>query len=339
MSSKKRCSYLMTLMTIIFLFFNITMIEAASYKILVVMSYEEENPWCIQIKEGIDSVLAGRSDIKYFYLDTKENFKGGVQKAKEAYELYKQFGPDGVLAADDNAQSMFVVPYLKDKVKKPVMFNAVNDEPEKYGYPASNVSGILERNFIGESIAFAKQLIPSINKVEFLAKDSPSGRAILKQIQKESNTYLAKFVGFNLVKTIKETLKVLEECKKTCDVLFVDATNGILNDEGKPLDNKQVTQIIAKSFKKPMIGGNDFHVRNGVLCAVVKSGNAQGRVSAEMLLKAITGTPIKHIPITVNKYGKRMLNLRVMKDLGIKPKRRVLVGTELVRTSENNFGM
>ena len=54
------------------------------------MSYEEENPWCIQIKEGIDSVFAGNSDIKYFYMDTKINFRGGVQKAKEAYELYKR---------------------------------------------------------------------------------------------------------------------------------------------------------------------------------------------------------------------------------------------------------
>jgi ABC-type uncharacterized transport system substrate-binding protein len=187
----------MALIAVIYLIFNTPMLEAASYKILVVMSYEEENPWCIQIKEGIDSVLAGSSDIKYFYMDTKENFKGGVRKAKEAYELYERFRPDGVITADDNAQSMFVLPYLKDKVKIPVMFCAVNEEPEKYGYPASNVSGILERTFISESIAFAKQLVPSINTVGFLAKDSPSGRAILKQVENESGTYLAKYVGLN----------------------------------------------------------------------------------------------------------------------------------------------
>jgi ABC-type uncharacterized transport system substrate-binding protein len=325
-------------MAVIYLFFNISMIEAASYKILVVMSYEEKNPWCIQIKDGIDSVFAGNSDIKYFYMDTKKNFKGGVRKAKEAYELYKRFRPDGVIAADDNAQSMFVLPYLKDKVKTPVMFCAVNAEPEKYDYPASNVSGILERNFIGESIAFAKQLVPSISTVGFLAKDSPSGRAIRKQVENESDTYLAKYVGFKLVKTIKETLAVLEDYKKTCDSLFVDATNGILDADGRSLDNQQVTRIVAKSYKKPLIGANNFHVRYGVLCAVVKSGNAQGRISAEMLVKAIKGTPVKQIPITVNKYGNRMLNVTAMKELGIRPKRRVLVGTELVKTSENNSG-
>ena len=32
-------------------------IQAAKFKVLVVMSYEQTNPWCQEIKEGIDSVL------------------------------------------------------------------------------------------------------------------------------------------------------------------------------------------------------------------------------------------------------------------------------------------
>jgi len=135
---------------------------------------------------------------------------------------------------------------------------------------------------------------------------------------------------------MKETLAAIEEYKQTSDALFITSTNGILDADDKPLDNQQVTRTVAQYYKKPLIGANDFHVRYGVLCAVVKSGNAQGRMSAEMLLKAINGTPFKHIPITVNKYGKRMLNVTVMQELGIRPKRRVLVGTELVKTSENN---
>jgi len=336
MSCNKRCSYRTALIAVFCFFFHIPMIEAAAYKILVVMSYEENNPWCIQIKEGIDSVFEGNSDIKYFYMNTKKNFEAGVRKAKEAYQIYNRFRPDGVIAADDNAQSMFVLPYLKDKVKTPVMFCAVNEKPEKYGYPASNVSGILERDFISESIAFAKQLVPSINTVGFLAKDSPSGRAIRNQVEIESDTYLTKFAGFKLVETMKETLAVLEEYKKTSDALFITSTNGILDTDGKPLDNQQVTRAVAKYYKKTLIGANDFHVRYGVLCAVVKSGNAQGRMSAKMLLKAIKGTPVKQLPVTVNKYGNRMLNVTAMKELGIRPKRRVLVGTQLVKTAENN---
>jgi len=318
----------------IFSIITVPTVQAASCRILVVMSYEKNNPWCKEIKEGINAVLSSRCDIKYFYMDTKINFKGGIQKAKEAYELYKRFRPDGVIAADDNAQSMFVLPYLRDKVKMPVMFCAVNEKPEKYDYPASNVSGILERDFISESIAFAKQLVPSIKTVGFLAKDSPSGRAVLKQVEIESDAYLVKSVGFKLVRTIKETLLVIEEYKKTCDALFITSTNGILDTDGQPLDNEQVTKIVAKLFKKPLIGANDFHVQYGVLCAVVKSGQTQGRIAAEMLVKAMDGTPVSQIPIRVNKYGKRMLNVSVMQSLGIRPKRRAIIGAELIKTTE-----
>ena len=88
MSCNKRCSYRMALIAVMYLFFNTPMIEAASYKILVVVSYEEDNPWCIQIKEGIDSIFTGNSDIKYFYMDTKKNMQSGVRKAKDAYALW-----------------------------------------------------------------------------------------------------------------------------------------------------------------------------------------------------------------------------------------------------------
>jgi len=334
MPCNKRWLFSIALIAVTNLLFYMSDVDAAPYKILVVMSYEKENPWCVEIKEGIESVLAGIGDIKYFYMDTKKNYEGGLQKAADAYELFSRFQPDGVIAADDNAQSMFVLPYLMDKVKTPVMFCAVNEEPEKYGYPASNVSGVLERNFISESIAFAKQLVPSIQTVGFLAKDSPSGRAIRKQVQIESDAYLAQVAGFRLVKTIKETYAVLSEYKNTTDALYIDATSGILDTNGRPLDNKQVTQTVANFYRKPLIGANDFHVKYGVLCAVVKSGNGQGRISAEMLLKAITGTLVSQLPITQNKYGKRIINISVMKDLGIKPKRRVLVGAQMVKTTD-----
>lgn len=338
MSHNIRASSFWSLIATILIVFNIPVSDAASYRVLVVMSYEEDNPWCIQIKDGVDSVLADDNEIKYFYMDTKKNFSGGVSKAQEAYELYNRFKPHGVIAADDNAQIMFVLPYLKNKVKTPVMFCAVNEEPEKYGYPASNVSGILERSFISESIAFAKQLAPSLNTVGFLTKDSPSGRAILKKVQSELDSYVLKYVDFKLVNTVAETLTVLKTYQKTSDALFITATNGILDIDGSSLNNEQVTKIVSNHYKKPLIGANDFHVRFGVLCAVVKSGNVQGKVSAEMLLKAMKGTPIKDMPVTYNKYGKRMLNVTVMQELGIRPKRRVLVGTELVKSTEDTVG-
>jgi ABC-type uncharacterized transport system substrate-binding protein len=309
-------------------------IQAAQFRVLVVMSYEQTNPWCVEIKEGIDSALANTCEVRYFYMDTKEDLQGGEQKAEKAYSLFKNLQPDGVIAVDDNAQSMFVLPYLKNKIKTPVMFCGVNADPEKYGYPASNVSGILERAHINESIALAKQLVPSIKTVAFITKNSPSGKAILRQVERESDSYLAKFIDFKLPETIRETLGMVEDFRKQSDLLFLTATSGILDDDGNPLDNKQVTQIVSKAFRKPLIGANRFHVEFGALCAVVKTGQEQGRTAAKMLLKAMQGTPFSEIPITRNYQGSRVINVSVMEALGIKPKPIVLLGAQLVRTEK-----
>jgi len=51
--------------------------QAAPFKVLVVMSYEETYSWGHEIKKGIDSVLAGKHEVRYFYMDTKSDLKGG----------------------------------------------------------------------------------------------------------------------------------------------------------------------------------------------------------------------------------------------------------------------
>jgi len=306
--------------------------EAASYKVLVVMSYESDFPWVLETKEGINATLADTCEVKYVYLNTKADFEGGRKKAKEAHALYLDFRPDGVIAADDNAQFMFVVPYLKDKVKTPVMFCGVNAEPEKYGYPAVNVSGILERLHIGESIAFVQQLLPSIKTFGVIMRDSPSSKGVLRQIEKQSGTYPAEFIAFKQPRTLADATAMAEDLKKRCDILFMASMEGVTDINGRPLEDRVVMPIVAKTFAKPTIASNSYNVKFAALCAVVKTGQEQGSTAARMLLKAMQGTPVSQIPITRNRNGKRMINVSVMKELGVKPKPIILRGAELVRT-------
>jgi ABC-type uncharacterized transport system substrate-binding protein len=307
---------------------------AARFRVFVVMSYGEIYPWVGDLREGIESELSDTCEIRYFYMDTKRSLKQGPQKAKEAYDVFQAIRPDGVIAADDNAQSMFVVPYLKDKVKTPVMFCGVNSEPELYGYPASNVSGVLEREHIGPAIAFAQQLVPSIRTVVHIIKDSPSADAIHKQIEKESAGYSAKIIGYLTPTTLSETINMVEELKTQSDALLTATMQGIVDKDGRPLSDKDVLPIVLKTFGKPVIGTNAFNVKYGILCAVVKLGQEQGATAARMLYKAMTGTPVSQVAIARVPNGKRMINVTTMKELGIEPRPIILQGAELVRTEQ-----
>jgi len=308
---------------------------AAEFKVLVVMSYEVDFPWCDHVKAGIESVLKDACDIEYAHMDTKKNFAGGALKARQAFARYQELKPDGVIVSDDDAQAMFVVPYLKDRVKTPVMFCGVNAEPQKYGYPASNVSGILERPHFGESLAFAQQLSPGIATFGFMVKDSPTGIAHYSQIQRESAAYPARLSAFRLPKTVQEVVAMTEELRQKSDTLLLATLAGILDADGKPLSEKQAIQIALKTFgDKPTIGAEDYTVHYGALCTVVRTGEEQGETAAKMLLSTMRGAAVSQMPITRNARGKRIINATVMKALGIKPRPEILRGAELVRTQE-----
>lgn len=299
-------------------------VEGRSFKVLVVMSYDESYPWTREIKEGIDRVLSSRHELRYFHMDTKKNLKQGSMKARAAFELYQRFHPDGVIAADDNAQSMFVLPYLKDKVPTPVMFCGVNREPEAYGYPASNVSGILERLHVRDTLDLAARLIPSAKTFSFMAMESPSEKAILKQIESEAGTCALRFVEGMRVRRLEEALSAAKSLSERCDILFMETMHGLPGKDGRLMTDKEVVPLLRRAFGKPLVGANRYHVENGVLCAVVKIGQEQGGTAATMLLRAMKGRPVSEIPLTRNRYGKGFVNRGVMRALGIKPRAEVL---------------
>lgn len=308
--------------------------QAEKFNVLVVMSYEkpETNPWCREIKEGIESVLVTTCKIDYFYMDTKINFDGGPLKAEQAYILYKEKQYDGVITADDNAQKMFVVPYLKNQVKTPVMFCGVNANPKKYGFPASNVSGIIERGHFRESVALLRQLMPQIKTMGFITKDSPSARALKKQIVQESPTIMVKITAFELINTLNDIEK--NKNLKKCDAFFIDSIEGIKNRDGELVSTKDTVTFITGVFGKPVVGANNSHVVSGAFCAVVKTGQEQGKGAAKKLLEAMQGKPVSSIPVTRNYEGKRVINVTVMKELGITPKPISLLGAKLVTTKD-----
>lgn len=309
-------------------------VYAAPFKVLVVMSYHEDIPWSKDIKAGISSVLSGENEIRYAYLDTIRNFEAGEAKAKEIYELYQAFQPDGVIVGDDNAQFMFTVPYLRDKVKTPVMFCGVNEKPEKYGYPASNVSGVLERIHFRESIAFLQLLVPSVKTIGFIMAKNDTSEGYHQQIKSEMASYSAVPTEFRFPETLDQGIQNLKELETKCDAIFIDNIIGLKGKDGNPVDEKGIVSALAKVATKPTFCANAFNLKYGILCSVVKTGHEQGETSAEMLLKAMKGTPVSEIPITRNHKGKPMVNIEVMRNLGIKPRAKVLHTAELVKTEK-----
>jgi ABC-type uncharacterized transport system substrate-binding protein len=299
---------------------------AHACRILVVMSYEETYLWEGKIRQGIEAVLAPRCELRFFYMDTKRNLAGGAQKAREAFQLYQEYTPHGVIAADDNAQSLFVVPYLRNKVTTPVIFCGVNAPPDTYGYPADNVSGVLERQHFRETIAFAQMLKPDIRTVAILMRRTPTTDALRQQIQREIDSYPARILPTILVQTLKEAEQEIQRLSSECDAFILTNLNGLADENDTPMPEGAVFGQLTKRFDMPILGAIPDHVKYGALLTVASSGIEQGNLAAEMMVQCLEGVPVADLAITRNQKGQRMINLTAMRTLGIRPIPAVLVG-------------
>ena len=130
------------------------------------------------------------------------------------------------------------------------MFCGVNDTADKYGYPASNVSGILECDNIRESILFAQQLDPSIKKIAFMMKYSPTSLAVSTTIGKEQDTYTARIVDIKLPRSIEEAVAMAQNLRDQCDAIFFETMAKVPDSQGKLVAEKDAIRIAAKAFGK-----------------------------------------------------------------------------------------
>jgi ABC-type uncharacterized transport system substrate-binding protein len=226
---------------------------------------------------------------------------------------------------------MFVVPYLKGKVSTPIMFNGVNAEAGRYGFPMHHVSGVLERAHVRESLAFIKQLLPSLKTVCFMANNVPPGQALRAQVDEEKASYPAKVGAFHLIKSTTELDAAAKSLRTGCDALFIDSLEGIVDNQARALNNSEVLKAVARAYNGPLLAGNRYQVEQGAWAAVVKTGQEQGETSAEMLLQAMRGTPVAAIPVTRNTRGQRVINVTALEAHGVALRPTILRGATLVR--------
>ncbi len=303
-------------------------------KVLVVASYHAGYNWEEQIISGLKQELPG-VEWTVFYMDTKRNLAGASRKGAEAFRLYQEIRPDAVITLDDNAQDFFVVPYLREKVETPVIFCGVNDDASRYGFPAANVTGVLEKKHYRESISFAQFIEPSVRKVAVLYRPSPSNRVNLAQIEKEKGTYTAEIIAVAGVQTVAEAMRATAAFEADADALLLLNMSGLVDDDGNRVEGERVIRLITEKTNLVTIGVSSWEIAAGALAGVVKSGEEQGRLAAELLLAHWQGRGIDELPVTSNRNGRRSLNLATLNRLKIPLRPDIIVGTKIVPGSRD----
>ncbi len=283
--------------------------QYAGKKIVWVDSYHQGYEWSDGVEKGIRETLDGTGvELKVVRMDTNRN--PGAEFGKAAGLAAKAeidaFQPDVIIACDDNAQEYLIVPYYKD-TSMPVIFCGVNWDASPYGYPASNVTGMIEVDFVPQMVENLKEYAQG-ERVGYLSGDRSTDR---KLAEIYNDRFFDGQMKVSFVKTFDEFKAAFLDLQEDVDILYIGNNAGI---EG--WDDEQARQFCTENTKIPS-GTRQPWLAPYVLMVLGRFEDEQGIWSAQAALQVLDGTPISQIPMSENKKIRFILNLDIADELGV----------------------
>jgi len=303
--------------------------SAQKKKILYVDSYHPSYLWSAQITQGIQTILNDAPNIEFeiFRMDTKRNKslefkKAAALRAKKRIESFK---PDVVIASDDNAAKYLIEPYYLN-TNIPFVFCGINWDASVYGFPAPNVTGMLEKSFFETGLATLKQFTKG-GRIGFLASDTESAQKIMGQLGQRFK------VQFNarLARTFDQLKQGFLSFQEECDMVIAHDFRSV-----KGFNHEAMKAFVNTHTKVPTLA-MATHMVDYTLIIYAKSGEEQGKYAARTALRILDGRSPGDIPVTTNKKAKIYLNMTLAKKLGIKFPMPLMDYAQLVSTKQKKL--
>ena len=283
----------------------------AGKRCLYVSSYNTGYEWNDGIERGIKSVIGKKCQLTQFYMDTKlYKLPEEIKKiAIIAKDLILETKPDVVIACDDNAAKYLVMPYFKD-ADTPFVFCGINWTIEPYGFPYSNVTGIVEISPIKPLIKEIQSVIKYVKKGVYIGPDVISQHKefkLNKKQYKKSGIELSSI----FVKNMREWEKAYIKAQQS-DFIIIGNNGGIEN-----WNNERAAAFTLKHAGKFSVTNYDWMAQYAML-AMTKVSEEQGEWAAKVALAILEGDSPERIPVVVNRRKHIYSNPALLKKSNIK---------------------
>ena len=281
----------------------------AGKRVLLVNSYHPGYAWSDGIVEGARAVLEPQGVVlRMVNMDTKRNQGEAFLKeaGRKAMAEVRAFRPDVVIACDDNAQRWFVVPFLLGG-PIPVVFCGVNWDAAQYGYPAANVTGMVEVEVLGTLMDHLRRFAKG-DRVGFLGDDTESERQIFANYDRQlpHGTLRPYFV-----KDFAAFKAAFLAAQQQCDMLIL-SNNSTLRD----WDDAEAQRIVAAHGTVPT-GTYTEWLAPYVVFTTAKVAQEQGEWAAGAALRILRGESPAAIPLVRNEKARLIVNVKMAQGLGI----------------------
>ncbi|MCP4688323.1 MAG: hypothetical protein GY859_09740 [Desulfobacterales bacterium] len=291
-------------------------------KVLYVDSYHEGYAWSDDITLGVETTLKSAGvEYKITRMDTKRNKSEAFKKeaALKVKALIESWKPDVVIASDDNASKYLIAPYYIG-ADLPFVFCGVNWDASVYGFPAANVTGMVEAALLPQTLDILKKYAGG-SKIGLIASDTLSERKNAANMKKKFNVHLEERYA-RTFDELKKKFMALQEESHLMIMLELRSVDGFDHDE--------MVAFVEEHTKIPT-GAMQKFLADYALVVFSKIGQEQGEWAANAALKILGGKSPGEIPVVANKKGKIYLNARIAKKLEIKLPYKLVKQAEIIR--------
>ncbi|WP_179958174.1 ABC transporter substrate-binding protein [Chitinimonas arctica] len=273
-------------------------------KVLVVESYHAAYLWDAGYTGALQHGLAGRAKLSFFEMDTKRLPKEShAAMGDKAWALIQASKPDAVVLGDDAALK-FLGPRLAGS-RLPVVYLGINGSPTTYlDKPAPNITGVLERPSIRQTLLLAKQMQPELKRIlVLLDTDLTSKQMYDYTFQSRPRQMVAGIdVSVQLVDTLAAWQKAVQSFSGPDHALLM-LTYFSLKEGERPVSGQEVLEWTTGKAGIPTYCNNDYAIGRGLAMAGYVNAAAEQGAQAVPLILAKLADPMRVMPpVTPSTY-------------------------------------
>ena len=291
--------------------------NSGANKCLYVSSYHRGYAWSDGVEEGLRKVLTGHCEIRQIDMDTKRNkspeFKQSAAVAvKREIETWQ---PDVVIVSDDNAAKYVVEQYYRDAAT-PFVFSGVNWTVKEYGFPYSNVTGIVEVAPLEAMLTHAIKYSGGAKKAIYLGADTLTEKKNLDRVAEASKKLGIDLEGM-LVSSASEW-KAQYRAAQDADFIVMGSYSGI-SDWNKT----ELAVFAVEHARKLTVTSHEWMMPFSTV-GFTKIPQEHGEWAAQTAIEILKGKSPSEIPIVANRDWDLWINTAHLESTRIKLPRKFL---------------
>ncbi len=282
--------------------------------ILIVNSYDAENPWTQSEEEGIkEGLLSSGENIMIFheYMDAKHSHSSGYEDSFSMYlkEKYKNLNISVVVTTDDYA-TLFVKNHRQSFLSEdvPVVFCGVND----LQFQAPQFVGVYESVDIRGTIALIQSIHGDKVPIMLVTDQSLSSVSITKNLLDDKNWLKEQrvtFISENNESIIKRNLNNFKDGA----VIFLLFNE---DDKGNSYTYFEGLHMIRSFTDLPVYSVWDFYLGQGIVGGSMITKEVMGEEVSNQIKRLLVGDPVASLTSKTTE-ARNVLDYDVMTHYGL----------------------